>query len=367
MAEASRDRLLVAARDPGAANVLAGFLSSWQSDLLGNVHIWSMGKATPRFASLNLPLTVFDEDVSFEDLAEPWRALGPAAVLTGSSHYTPFEAHLWTLSERDGIESLCWIDYWSHLGERFRHGKPPRVVAIDESQAEQLTTQGFSREQILIGGHPALRALAQRGTPSERHSGPERPLRCLFVSERFHGDVSDGLIPNPGFDEVDSFRLVHEAALAEARAGQDIALTVKFHPYEQPERFREEALRLPTDARLTLGFAPPAERLTSLLPASDLVFGMCSIGLIEALLLGVPARSVQPNRRGVEMFPPAASGFVPSETNPARLVAQCRALFASREARRELLDLYRPFLDSVSVEPTAVVDWVESNLRRAAA
>ena len=358
--------LLVAARDPGAANVLTGFLSSWDSDLVGRVRVWSMGKATPLFAPLELPLTEFDESITFDDLAEHWRALGPAAVLTGSSHYTPFEAHLWTLSERDGIESLCWIDYWSHLGERFRYGRPPRVVALDEGQAEQLVRQGFDRDRIFVGGHPALRVLTRRGRVGRRNASPDQPLRCLFVSERFHGDVTDGLIPDPGFDEVDSFRLVHEATLAEARAGREITLTVKFHPYEEPERFRFAAGHLPTDPRLVLAFAPPAERLPDLLPDQDLVFGMCSIGLIEALLLGLPAKSVQPNRRGPDMFPPAASGYVPGEIDPAKLVVQCRALIASDKARRNLMNLYQPFLDSVSREPTAVVDWVETRLRRRA-
>ena len=366
MREPPPNCLLVAARDPGAANVLTGFLSSWDSDLAGGVRIWSMGKATPLFATLGLPITEFDEDVAFDDLAESWQAVGPAAVLTGSSHYTPFEAHLWTLSERDGIESLCWIDYWSHLGQRFRYGKPPRVVALDEGQAEQLTGHGFGRDRILVGGHPALRALARRSRVGRRPDRSDGPLRCLFVSERFHGDVSDGLIPDPGFDEVDSFRLVHEAALAEAHGGRKITLTVKFHPYEETERFRAVADRMPTDPRLELTFAPPAERLPALLPDQDLVFGMCSIGLIEALLLGLPAKSVQPNRRGPEMFPPAASGYVPGETDPARLVAQCRALIASEEKRRDLMILYRPFLDSIAREPTAVIEWVETNLKRPA-
>lgn len=366
MADALPGCLLVAARDPGAANLLVGFLSNWDSDLAAGACIWSMGKATPLFARLDRPVTEFDEGVGLDELAGRWRALAPAAVLTGSSHYAPFEAHLWRLSERHGVEALCWIDYWSHLGERFRHGRPPRVAALDEGQAELLAGHGFERERILVGGHPALHALARQAGTRQPSATEDGPLRALFVSERFHGDVSEGLIPDPGFDELDAFRLVHGAALAEARAGRDISLTVKFHPYEDPTRVRAAAERLPGDPRLSLFFAPPEARLTDLLPASDLVFGMCSIGLIEALLMGVPVKSVQPKRRGAEMFPPAASGFLPSETDPARLLAQCRALIASSEARRAAADLCRPFIDSVSRAPTEVIAWAEASLRRAA-
>lgn len=356
--------LLVAARDPGAANVLAGFLTSWNGLPRDRVKLWGMGKAIPLLKSLDLQLVEFDEDVTEPELAENWRNDPPAMLLTGSSHYTPFEAHLWNFARRDEIEALCWIDYWSHLGERFRFGKPPSVIALDEGQARALRETGFDRERIIVGGHPALKFIASQA--QDRAAVP-RPLlggalKCLFISERFHGDVSDGLIPYPGFDEFDSFKVVYEAATEAAEGGQTVDLTVKFHPYENPERFRSLAAELPFHSGVALSFRAQQDRLTDILPEYELAFGMCSIGLIEALFLGIPAKSVQPGRTGSDLFPPAASGFVPGPSEPAVLRADCVALMRSPEVRATLRSAYQPFLDSVTGSTEEIECLIEDRL-----
>jgi hypothetical protein len=354
----------LAARDPGAANVVAGLFHLLPPELRTLADVWVQDKAATRLGSLGVPTMRFAEDVSHEHLAAAWKRSPAGVIVTGTSHYRPFDSELWSIARDDGTPSLALIDYWSNLPERFQHGWPDMVGAIDPRQVDELAALGVDRRNVIVTGHPWLAHLARMGAAPEPRPAVPNPLRILFVSERIHDDVAEGAQAPWGFDELDSLGLLVEAACRRAQRGQSIEVVVKFHPYENPERISRavSGWTLPKSLRITL--VPPAESAAIWLASSDLVAGIASLLLLEAILAGKPVVSIQPLLIRPNMYPPAQRGYCRVPTDPAAILAQLDDLIGSAEARRRnLADLAALRHDIGGGDTAAAVAWVSAAAR----
>ena len=218
-----------AARDPGGANPLSSFLS--QSDGYGwSSDIWTMPVATPVFERINRPTREFVEPVTIEDLRQAWTKDPANIIVTGTSHYSPFEQHLWEIARSQACPSLAILDQWINIPARFSYDKPDYVGAIDSWQAEELQHVGFDSTQIIVTGHPWLAQVMQQRCqmvePVLSNSDPNA-IKILFVNEPISSDISAGYAESPGYNEYDSFELVFLAAAQVASQGQPVSLAAK--------------------------------------------------------------------------------------------------------------------------------------------
>jgi len=346
-----------AARDPGGANVLAAFLRDWRPPPPHRHDIWSLPRATAVFAGLD-PRPLEERDLS--RLTELWDQDPADLLVTATSHYAPFEPTLWRLARARGVPSLALVDSWVNLDVRFREDRPQFVGAVDREQVPELVALGFPEERVVVSGHPFLASLVDRPVPTQTVEGP---TRVLFVSEPIAEDMARGANRPFGFDQVDAFAVVHAAAMARAHAGQVVEVAVKFHPYEEPERFTRALANFEVHERLSVRALSRNELAATWVAWAQLVCGIGSMLLLEAIAAGRPVVSVQPGLAREDTFIASRRGFVPLMTDAANAPAALAVLVASAEERARLLARNRQFLDTVDrSRGQAVARWIEERL-----
>ena len=348
-----RPKVRIAARDPGAANLLAGLLresrltEDWECDL------WVTSTVLSYFDQAGLPVRVFEHPPSQQELLAEWSVSPVDALITGTSHYEPFDDLLWQAARVTGTPSLAVIDYWSNLERRFPTIRPDTIGVIDPAQEAEARSIGF--EDIVTTGHPSLAAVQSEPPRAEGNS-----VSALFVSERIAGDVAEGVNDSYGFDETDSFRLVMAAAESAVAAGQPVELTVKFHPYNDADAFRDAVGASGFSDSVKLTWVEGRQPIAPLIKAADIVIGISSVALVEASLMGRAVVSVQPRLTRDNMFVPGQRGFADTLTDPVQAVACLSDLMRSpgaRVAAREKLSGFRSSLNSPEGAP--VQSWLK--------
>lgn len=323
-----------------------------------------MPRAAEVFERAGVPSHLFSEEVTPDEIDWKWWKHRADLLITGTSHQAPFEAVLWELARRQPCPSLALLDQWCNLPLRFQHGQPDYVGAIDVVQADDLIRMGFSPEKVLVVGHPWLTDLLERCerqacTPKTQE---DREAVCvLFVSESIAADVANGKNLPYGFDEIDSFDVLYRAACQAGELGTKVSLAVKFHPYENPARFRDFLNKLSPPPLVKLACAPQETDPRSWVLWSDLVVGISSMLLFEAMVLGRPVVSVQPGLAREDTFRASVNGYARTLTDPAEAVTFLTRLIQDPQERRAVLAGHRSFTGTLRrncFEP--VLGWIRA-------
>ena len=108
-------------------------------------------------------------------------------------------------------------------------------------------------------------------------------------------------------------------ALHVASATHPVTLAVKFHPYEEPAGFLRRRADLPVGEGLRLRTVEASAKPHPWVVWADLVVGVSSMLLLEAIVLGRPVVSVQPGLTREDTFIASARRFRRSpDRTPAR-------------------------------------------------
>lgn len=305
-------RLLFAAAEPGGANVLARFHAAANAGY-DAAEAWATAATAGVFEAVGLHVARLSSPLA-DDVERRWRAAeAPRAVLTGTSLDGSMEAALWRLAARDGVPALAWIDQWMNLDRRFRRGRPAWVAALDVDQRDALEAIGFEAGRILLGGHPHLHAVLSRSIDAAPHRMHDGVRTVLFASESYSDDYRTGRLSPLGYDEHDAFEIVAQGVEAAARvqpAGR-IDLVVKFHPLEgEPARFIGHLRTRSWPANVRARWLPGSASGQAAAAGADLVVGMSSMLLLEALLMERPVLSLTPGLRGEDPFIASRLGAV---------------------------------------------------------
>jgi hypothetical protein len=238
-------------------------------------------------------------------------------VLVATSHNgVDHERTLIASARAAGVRSLALLDFWSNYAARFSDASggltrvPDRIAVMDEVAKAGLVATGIDAARVVVTGHPGFDALAQR---RKRFDAAARRrlrthfhsdingLQVLFVSQPLRAMYGAGR-GSPGFLGYDEHLVLEHliAALERlaAASGQPITLIVRPHPRESPDAFG--ALHA-SRVRVVVS---REEDGSDVAMSSDVVAGMTSMLLVEALQLGCRVVSLQPGRLGPEVFPP---------------------------------------------------------------
>ncbi|HOW53949.1 MAG TPA: DUF354 domain-containing protein [Syntrophorhabdaceae bacterium] len=221
------------------------------------------------------------------------------------------EKYLWNWASSRGVPSIAVLDQWQNYKERFSGPNgthslkylPDVICVMDESARRGMIDDGLPGERIEIVGHPSLSklrnimtALGVSGNEDIRKKlkvGSDQQL-VLFVAEpftHFYGDRA-------GYTELTILEELifyfQERFLSLKKGYNDIGLVIKLHPKNNLEvfkKFREKHVEIweTLDPVVLTGEVDKIALLT----ASDLVVGMASIMLMEAIALGKPTVSIQ--------------------------------------------------------------------------
>lgn len=357
-------RLLFAAAEPGGANVLASFHAGAHNGY-GAAEAWATPSACAVFEAAGLQIHLLAVPLSAEDVERRWQASEtPRAVLTGTSLDGTMEAALWRLAARDGVPALAWIDQWMNLDRRFRRGRPAWVAALDGAQRDALKSLGFEDRRIILGGHPHLHAVLSRPMKAVARDERDTVQTILFVSESYTDDYRSGRLSPLGYDEHEVFEIVACAVEAAALVQPDrrIELVVKFHPLEgEPRPFIERLESWSWPANVHARWLPGSASGREAAANADLVIGMSSMLLLEALLMERPVLSLTPGLRGEDPFIASRLGAVLAAHERKAGIDLVKSALVEPGFRAAALDRQKRFLDAMPGDGSArILAWLQT-------
>lgn len=314
-------KVMLFSRDPGGANTVIP-LQKALLDRGYEVKLYGKDAALKRYQDIGL-CGIDISGVLTQINADTWlsflRAESPDFIITGTSGDDFSERFLWQAANLCGIKSMAILDQWINYGirfsayslneqEKYAQNKfhpylPDRILVMDEEARKELIKAGIEHRRVLVSGQPYFDLLLNRRPfcSGEQLLDLRQQLGCgsadyliTFISEPISSDYA-GKEPGQlywGYDEKTVFYDI-AAVLGEIAAteGHGVLVAIKLHPREAQDNYND----VQDEFSSGLVKARLAQDVESwpLLMASDLVCGMSSMLLLEAVLLGCPVLSVQ--------------------------------------------------------------------------
>ena len=373
-------KVLLFARDPGGANAvvpLAPILTERGHEVL----LYGKDAALKQYLAYGqagLDLAAVAPEMTVDSYAGFLQQLAPDFLITATGSDDFAEKLLWQAAERLAIPSFAILDHWFNYGIRFSPYKlveqelyeqdkqhpflPSRILVMDDEVRAAMIQEGFAPERILVSGQPhfdSLRQQAERFAAEEisqyrvQLGIAEADFLLCFISENITEPAKGDDLGQYywGYTERSVFsELMDALQIATAASGRKVHVVVKPHPNETFDAYSD--LIATKTGGLVSASIDTAVHPVKLCQAVDLVCGMSSMVLVEAVILGLPVLSVQIGLRHDNPFILDKKGVVRSVLD-----------------RRELQDKLTGYLTGMSVDtakfsvPTGaaerIIEWME--------
>lgn len=315
---------LIHVEDPGAANFVGGLPMALET--LGlTARVVAEGKATEHLRHLGVAFETPVPSATAKDMIDD---ADPRGVVVGTSENPGSRGlSLMDHGRRRGLVTVGIVDGPANPRWRFRGGSddplahaPDHIFVPDASIADAYVELGMARDRVKVCGHPGFDAVRKRrklliseGRKNVRRRlwpelRPEYPL-AMFVSELSDGfqpeqfrHSSDYTLSGWGGSDARTDIAIEEFLDAVAASAATPHLVLRLHPKETDGAEPTHASRFDLVSRAE----PPLEAVF----AADAVFGMTSILLLEAALLGSPVVSIVPRAVEKAWLPADASAYL---------------------------------------------------------
>lgn len=304
----ARGRVIICGRQTGSANAFVPVLSGVAARGYELAIIGFPGFTDP-IARRGYRVTTVRDNADF--LSALGENEDSELLLSGTSEDAIGDGAVWAWARQAAVPSIGYVESWVNYWQRFSSSgevkhrfdcTPDIIAAVDETAARSIAQAGFAASRIVVVGNPAFDELTLLDTESVAATrrallGPERTRLVVFVSQPL-STICDASFSSGGerlgFSEQDAWTwLVHGITAAGGLRNQ-VHVAVRPHPRESStdvERWVLPALQKGLSVQVS-----SMDRLC-MVAAADVVVGMNSILLYEALLLGTPVISLQPHRR----------------------------------------------------------------------
>lgn len=266
-------KIIFLVHDPGGYDVLFPIIQKFQMDLI-DFEFYCCGPAmniNPQFG-ISEPelLQRINSHICQNEL------LG---LVTGTSWGNDLELKAIAACKKSLIPTISVLDYWSNYRERFidSSGKvvyPDYYIVMDTLAEQEAIMAGVPGAIITPLGHPGLDKYV--GLKKIDYSSGSVKGKILFLSQPLSVLYGNQL----GYTEAQALQ-----DCIQILKGSSYSLGVKFHP-KDTKSFQDQY----SDFAVT-------GSLDEILPDYDLIIGMNTMGLLHAVLMGIPAISYQPNLR----------------------------------------------------------------------
>lgn len=258
------------------------------------------------------------KDVSLGSMIQLLEAELPDLVLTGTGCQSEenrdiIEQTLTLAARKKDIKSLAVLDFWGNYSLRFHdiYTKetlkflPDKIAIMDEIAQQAMLDEGFDGERLVITGNPYFDELGRLST--EYTEDKRKTTRsALGISNSAYlvtyatGIFADLRLLGWPFTDLDCVEILclGITQLKEEKR-KNVSLLLKKHPREKKERF-EELFGYASTFDIAVTKSDYDTRLAVL--ASDLVVAPASTVLLEAILMGRDALSLQPGRAREDDF-----------------------------------------------------------------
>ncbi|MCI8449492.1 MAG: hypothetical protein HFH30_14140 [Eubacterium sp.] len=249
-------------------------------------------------------------------------------VVTATSLDDYTERYLWKAAERLHIKAFAILDQWINLGIRFsqydyKHREqyeknhshtflPYRILAMDELAKKRLIGEGVPEKKIIITGQPHFDTVLERYESA--HEAYDREYyNIVFVSEPILKDYDSGDMQHLylGYNEITIFTALYRQItriLPEMK--KNVRLIIRPHPREEAEKWN--ACQAEYSSSRIEAVCDRDTDSFSVLKAADLVCGMSSMFLLEAVICEKPIMSIEIGLRQENPFILEAAGICKS-------------------------------------------------------
>ncbi len=263
------------AHDPGGADVIWPVFDRFPVSL-EEKQFWAIGPAGERHKEYQKEKTHV-----LDNLTQMLRENKIQLLVTGTSWGDHTECYCIKACHEHGVKTISILDYWSNYANRFKVDSgeyiwPDAYLVMDELAREEAIADGVPERLLHITGHPGLDRYAQQ-RDLMRHDKRTRLGNVLFLSQPLFTLYGMSL----GYNE---YTVTDD--LKEMCEKLKLKLSIKFHPKDTQD-FCDKYGDLKIDGDLD-----------DLMVQFDCVVGMSTMGLLHAVLLGVPVISYQPGLIG---------------------------------------------------------------------
>lgn len=232
------------------------------------------------------------------------------------------ERYLWKWGRENEILTVGVLDQWQNYGLRFSGPGsnerlaylPDYIFVMDELAKDEMIKEGIPEELIVITGQPAFDKIieehkilsSQINKIKNKLQIPDNFTVITFVAESLKKDFGDRL----GYDEQSTLGFLGDVLdeICERNKDLQIYFIIKLHPENKYEEFEWALSRWSSLKKQII-----EKELSSceVIEISDLVVGMTSIMLVEAILVSKITVSLQINSLVDSQLVATKTGAVP--------------------------------------------------------
>lgn len=312
----TRKKILFFTCEPGGAEVLIPVIKLVTKETPHKVIVLSYGLGAERFERKGVEYTevgrVGKNDPAIMNTYRPDLVI---TSVTSLPERDMSEKYLWHNARLDGIPTIAFLDQWQNYAVRFSGTNieerlaylPDYINCINEIGENEMIAEGFDPQLLVRFGQPYLSSLMDDAKfinadeiKNKLAIAPDHRV-VMFVSEAIrehYGHIR-------GYDQYDALRLFLELML---KAAQQTEFLIKLHPKDTQEEYKRILSEYPSlHTRIIKSELSPIESIL----ISDEVFGMTSIMLVEAYLLGKKTVSLQPGLVGEDSCVLTRYGIIP--------------------------------------------------------
>lgn len=360
--------ILFFARDPGGANVILPVYMKLKEKY--HTYIYAKEFALKSFRRENIAAGNIEDECDtqkFEEIGTFLRNVSPDLIITGTSLNDFTERFFWKAAEMQNIKTFAILDQWMNLGIRFSeysyeqadlyHQKaghpylPYKILVMDQLAKNRLLEEGIEEERISVTGQPHFDVVWNKF--QNARAGYDRNYwNVVFVSEPISQDYDSGSNTRLywGYNEKTIFSALYKnlkkIALKYEKA---IRIIIRPHPRENPQTWQLTVNQLKDD-NITVVCDMESSSF-GLIKTADLVCGMSSMFLLEAVICNKPVMSIE---IGLKRENP----FILNEINCCRSVLSEEELYEQLEKNieHEKLNMEFKFIRDASDKVALLVE-----------
>jgi hypothetical protein len=313
--------LLFFSCEPGGAEVLIPVIKLVRKETRHKVVVCSYGLGAERFAGKGVEYNEIGR-LEKNDTAI-LEAYHPDLIITSATSLPDrdmSEKYIWHNARCSDIPTLAFLDQWQNYVVRFSgpmpHERlfylPDYINCINDIGEAEMVAEGFDVNTLVKFGHPYLSSLKDYAASVDAQEirrrlnvGSSEHI-VLFVSEA----IREHYGRSRGYDQFDALTLFLELMSHSTRKVRPI---IKLHPKDTAHEYGRMLDKYKNlHSLLITNNLSPVECIN----VAEEVYGMTSIMLIEAFVLGKNVVSLQPGLQGEDAMILSRLGLIQKLTKP---------------------------------------------------
>jgi len=279
-------KIVFLVHDPGGYDVLSPVVQRLQNESVP-LEFYCIGPS----AKLN-PVNAVSESKVVETIESMLLEKKLSGLVTGTSWGNKLELKIISACKEARIKTIAILDYWSNYQARFKDDLgnfifPDYYIVMDELAAKEAVQEGVALNILNVLGHPGLDKYIAFQRRVTRFANNKKKI--LFLSQPLSALYGKEL----GYTEQQTL----EDCIRAVQGNNDDSLHVKFHPKDNAS-LKQHYVDISVDGVLL-----------DIMTEYDLIIGMNTMGLLHAVLMGIPAISYQPNLQKSDMCITNKLGF----------------------------------------------------------